>query len=290
MGRKMRVPFLGNAGTKRKTAFYLANERNKPLVTGENFAILRVSVAPRRFTVRFCPARVHTGSVVRDWRRPLGSEKSDVYLVCLGRLENTYSMFSVNLDEAIGLRRYGRTAKAHQVLSVAPALCQRLAQPLQSLLRAMLEHAKHFGTTPNLAPLDPENFQNARSQRVARFNDLLSNILLTRKSRFLHKISSLADLVDELDSNFASTVEELAGEESFQPERDWELLDAVHYDLNTCLREAVVLFKSFLHALPEAQLASFQAALEARSDALSDLIAARSRHLAHRRMAFLKGQ
>jgi hypothetical protein len=240
--------------------------------------------------VRFCPAWTLTGSVVRDWRTPLGSVKSAAYVVCVGRLENAYSMFSVNLDEAIGLRRYGRTCKAHQVLSVAPALCQRLARPLQSLLRAMLQHAKHFGTTPNLAPLDPENFQNSRSQRVARFNDLLSNILVTRKSRFLHKISALGDLVDNLDTSFESTVEELAGRESLQPEHDWELLDAVHYDLNTCLREAVVLFKSFLHALPDAQLASFQGALKAPSEPLTGLVVARSRHLAHRRMAFLKGQ
>lgn len=240
--------------------------------------------------MRFRPARLHAGSVVKDWRMPLGGDKSTAYLICVGRLENAYCMFSVNLDEAIGLRRYGRTSKAYQVLSVAPALCQRLALPLQSLLHAMQEHAKHFGITPNLAPLDPENFQNSKSQRVARFNDLLSSILLTRRSRFLHKISALTDLVEDLDSSFEFTVEELTGEDSLEPERDWELLDAAHYDLNTCLREAVVLFKSFLHALPDVQLASFQSTLETRSEALSDLVVARSRHLAHRRMAFLKGQ
>jgi hypothetical protein len=131
-------------------------------------------------------------------------------------------MFSVNLDEAFGMRCGGHTSKAFQVLAVAPELCQKLAHPLHSLLHAMLEHAKHFGTTPKLAPLDAANFQNPRSQHVPRFNDLFGKVLLMRKSQFLNKISTLADLANELDSSFESTVEELASSESLHPERDWD--------------------------------------------------------------------
>jgi hypothetical protein len=236
------------------------------------------------------PTQVPTGSVCQDWIRALSCGKSRTYLHSLRVLETAYAMFSVNLDEALGMRRNGRVCQAYQVLSVAPALCRRLASPLHSLLCAMLEHAKHFGTTPNVATLDAENFQNARSQRVARFNDLLSRILFTRKSQFLHKISALADLVDELDSSFASTSEELCERQPLHPERDWELLDSVHYDLNTCLRETAVLLKSFLHALPEAQVQDFEAALRAQSCVSPVSSTARARHLAHRRMAFLKRQ
>jgi hypothetical protein len=230
------------------------------------------------------------GSVSQDWRRALSSDKSRTYLNSVRTLETAYAMFSVNLDEAFGLRRGGRTAKAYQVLGVAPALCRRLASPMHSLLCAMLDHGKHFGTTPNLLPLDPENFQHSRSQRVARFSDLLCKILLTRRSQFLHKISALADLVEDLGSNFEMTIDDLCEERSLRPERDWELLDAVHYDLNTCLRESVVLFKSFLHALPDAQLAEFETNLHERLNGGPAPRLARSRHLDHRRIAFLKGQ
>jgi len=232
---------------------------------------------------------MHVDSVSHDWRMPLEGEKSYAYLSYSHRLETAYAMFSVNLNEAFGMRR-GRNSKAFEVLAVAPALCQRLAHPLYSLLQTMLDHAKHFGTIPNLAPLEAQNFQNSRSQRVALFNDLFSRILLTRKSQFVHKISALADLVDELDSSFESTAEELATGDSLHPDRDWEMLDSVHYDLNTCLREAIVLLKSFLHALPEAQLASFQSALQDQAASSCCPPAGRTRHLAHRRMAFLKGQ
>lgn len=234
-----------------------------------------------------------SGSVSQDWRKPLSSEKSRAYFHYVQTLETTYGMFSVNLNEAFEMRRWGRMSLAQEVLLVSPALCRRLAVPLSSLLRAMLEHAKHFGTGPNLLPLDADNFQHAKSQRAARRSDLLSRVLLTRKSQFLHKMATLSDLVEELNKGFEEGIAELQDEQSVCPEPQWHLLDAVHYDLNTCLRHAVVLFKSFLHALPEAQLPDFEAALAAHSCNISKEAAARARrerHLAHRRMAFLKGQ
>ena len=135
-------------------------------------------------------------------------------------------MFSVTLDEAIGMRRAGRLHMAYQLLAVTPALCSTLTCPLMSLLRAMTLHARHFGTTPSLASLDPHNFQRSKSQRVARS-------LLTRRSQFLHKISTQLELTEELGESFLTSVKEL---------------DASHYDRNTCLRESVVLRKCFLLA------------------------------------------
>ena len=203
-------------------------------------------------------------------------------------------MFSVTLDEAIGLRRSGRVQMAYQVLSVTPALCEKLTNSLLALLRAMTVHGRHFGTAPNLTSLDPGNFQQSRSQRVARFNGVFSHMLLTRRSQFLHKISTLMELSEELGSSFHDAVEELGDVTSLHMNRYWETLDAAHYDLNTCLRESVVLLKCFLLALPEKQLAEFRATLQQHSQAVRST--SRSRHsatvrnLAHRRLTPLKGQ
>ena len=205
-------------------------------------------------------------------------------------LETSYAMFSVNLDEAIGLRRNGRMSKAHQALSVTPALCKRLADLLESLLRAMLAHAKHFRTTPNLSPLDPENFQQPKSRRAASFNGICSRIFLSQRSQFLHKISTLLELVENLNESFSGAAEELSDPSSVQPELEWELLDASHYDLNTCLRESIVLLKCFLLALPDEQLLEFNAALHWAAIPSSSPLLAPKRHLAHRRMTLLKGQ
>ena len=232
----------------------------------------------------------HGGSVSQDWRKALSGEKSPAYVNYLQNLESDYTMFSVSLDEALGMQRAGRREHALLLLSLAPALCNRFSLPLRCLLGSMEKHAGYFGITPNILPLNPDNFQSSRSQRVARFNELLSRVLLTRKSQFINKISTLEDLVVDLERGFAATASELAADESVPPERDWDLLDAVHYDLNTCLRETAVLYKSFLHAMPAEQLAEFQTSLYDRCQAARERLAARPRHLAHRRIAFLKGQ
>jgi hypothetical protein len=233
---------------------------------------------------------LRAGSVSKDWRTPLSSEKNGAYLHVLERLETSYAMFSVNLDEALGMRRTGRLQKSFQVLSVAPALCERLSRPLLASLRAMLRHARHFGVTPNLAPLDPQNFHSAKSQRAARYNSLLGKILLTRRSQFVTKIEALADLTEELASGFQTNAESLTANDSLQPDRDWEFLDAAHYDLNTCLRETVVILKCFLHALSNRQLSQFQDFFREQLASSSSFVSVRDRSLAHRRMTLIKGQ
>lgn len=240
--------------------------------------------------MRFNLTASPTGSVSQDWRAPLSAEKSVTYLHTLRLFETSYAMFSINLDEALGLRRTGRLDKAYMALSVTPALCKRLAGNVQVLLRALLAHAKHFRITPNISPLDPDNFQQNASRRAAHFNRLCSHILLSQRSQFVHKISTLLELIEDLNTTFSSATSELNEFSSLQPERAWEMLDAAHYDINTCLREAIVLLKSFLHALPEEQLSEFNAALQKHAFAPSSRILVPKRRLAHRRMSLLKGQ
>jgi hypothetical protein len=238
--------------------------------------------------ITFTPLR--GGSVSQDWRSPLDMHKSRTYVDTLRGLETAYAMFSVNLDEAIGLHRIGHLEKSQQALSVTPALCRRLADPLLNVLRTMLSHAKHFRTVPNLSPLDPDNFQRAKSRRAASFNGICSRIFLSQRSQFLHKISTLLELVENLNQSFSGAAEELNDPSFMESEREWELLDASHYDLNTCLRESIVLLKCFLLALPDEQLLEFNAALDGVRITSASPVLAPKQHLAHRRMSLLKGQ
>ena len=240
--------------------------------------------------MRFNLTATRAGSVSQDWRAPLSSEKSVTYLHTLRLFETSYAMFSINLDEAFGLRRAGRLDKAYMALSITPALCKRLAGNVEVLLRALLAHAKHFHITPNISPLDPDNFQQNLSRRAAHFNRLCSHILLTQRSQFVHKISTLLELMEDVSIIFSSAASELHENGSLHPERAWDVLDASHYDINTCLRESIVLLKSFLNALPEEQLPEFNAALQKQAFSPATRILIPKRQLAHRRMSLLKGQ
>ena len=46
------------------------------------------------------------------------------------------------------------------------------------------------------------------------------------------------------------------------------MLDKGHFDLNTCLRESIVLLKSFLVVLPDEQVTAFKAAINFRFEGM----------------------
>jgi hypothetical protein len=197
-------------------------------------------------------------SVRDDWRAWLPDEKYRIFRTYVRDLEVSYNMLSVSLDEALELRHHGRFSKASQAVCVTPELCARFANPLVALLWSLSEHAKHYGTVPNAAPLDPANFLGARGQRIAFVSSLLCKVLLSQRLQFLHKISTLSEMVDDLNEDFCAAAAEIATS-SLVPDNLWEMVDATHYDLNTCFREAVVLLKSFLMAVPEVELEAFRA-------------------------------
>jgi hypothetical protein len=122
----------------------------------------------------------------------------------------------------------------------------------------MGEHAKHYGTVPNAAPLDSANFRGQLEQRSAKLNSLLSRVLLSQRAQFLYKIHVLEEMVEGLQQTFRSTAEELMSGVSIAPGSHWRALDAAHFDLNTCLRETIVILKSFFVALPDDEIEAFE--------------------------------
>lgn len=225
-------------------------------------------------------------SVQQDWRTCLPEEKAHVFQEHERHLESLYNMFSVSLNEAIELKLAGLRAKALCAISMSSQLCERLTWPLAGTLRALHDHAKHYGTVPNAAPLDPENYQGLRGQRSARISGLLDRVLFSHRLQFLHKVSTLQEIVEDLDRDFRDIAGEIAGGQSVDPERGWREMDLGHYDLNTCLRETIVLFKSFLVVLPTGQLGDFEKTVYVQSHfSGDDLVRAH-----HRRISAFAGQ
>lgn len=216
-------------------------------------------------------------------------DKLEVFQTQLQQLESPYAMFSISLNEVIGLREQGQIGKSCQAVYMVASLCTMMVQPLAALLRSLAEHARHFGTIPNTAPLDPENFHGARCQRVSRISGLVSKVLLTQRNRFFHKLTTLEELVENLERDFRASAEDLADVGAANSAALWQAVDDCHFDLNTCLRETTVLLKSFLMAVPMEQLPSFQNILQRQLRAAH----AREndpREVRHGRMASIGGQ
>jgi hypothetical protein len=229
-------------------------------------------------------------SVQQDWRAWLPEEKAVVFRDQESLLESLYNMFSVSLDEAIGLRQGGFRLKSLQALSMTSELCGLLTCPLAGMLRALRQHAKHYGTIPNAAPLDPANYQRHKGQRSARMSSLLNRVLLSHRLQFLHKVNTLEEMVEDLGRDFRLAAGDLTDGVSVHPEQLWEDVDADHYDLNTCLREAIVLLKSFLVVLPVDQLVAFQDTVCEQSRVPASNLPASQQVIRHRRISAIAGE
>jgi hypothetical protein len=204
------------------------------------------------------PPSARGPSVQADWRKWLPQEKAKVFFDLVQRLESVYAMFSVSLNDAIELGREGRFFKSVSAIRVSSELCRLFTTPLAGLLRALSQHAKYYGTIPNAAPLDPSNYVGLRAQRSARMSGLLNRVLLSHRLQFLHKVSTLGEMVEDLGKDFRNAADKLASGLAMDPGSMWDEVDVGHNDLNTCLRETIVLLKSFLIALPDDQLGAFQ--------------------------------
>src|SRR6266404_5615410 len=155
--------------------------KNK-LAFRKNFVIL-TNLSPRRSLVKDCDRPLTRGKSVKDdWRAWLPEAKAQVFDRQVQRLESSYVMLSVSLNE----------------------------------------------------------------------------VLLSQRLQFLHKISTLEEMVEDLGKDYRHAADDLAEGMALNPKKMWDEVDSDHYDLNTCLREAIVVFKSFLIALPESQLVAFQ--------------------------------
>ena len=229
-------------------------------------------------------------SVKDDWCAWLPREKDQAFTAFVRQLELSYNMLSVSLDEAFGFRRQGQFSKSYQAVCVTPDLASRLAGHMGAVLRALAGHAKHYGTVPNAAPLDAGNFLGAKVRRTARMSDLLSQVLLTQRSQFLHKIGTLEEMVSDLRRDFRFAVENLTAGSSAKPAAEWQVIDAAHYDLNTCLRETIVLLKSFFVVLENDQVVAFQHTVRAEGQASEPPRSLGDRRMRTRRMASVSGE
>jgi hypothetical protein len=232
-----------------------------------------------------CPPLSRGRCVQQDWRTNLPEDKALVFQEHERQLESLYNMFSVSLNEAIELKLAGLLAKALSAISMSSQLCGRMSRPLAGTLRALHEHAKHYGTVPNAAPLNPDNYHRLKGQRSARMSGLLDRVLFSQRLQFLHKVNTLEEMVEDLDRDFRSVASDLAGCLYPDPERGWQEVDAGHYDLNSCLRETVVLLKSFLVVLPAGQLGDFERTVHDQSQCSDGDLTRR-----HGRMGAFAGQ
>ena len=198
--------------------------------------------------------------VREDWLSSLPEEKDQLFESVRSEMESAYQITSIALNDLLTLCREDRLPPAVEQSAIVATLFDRVGRVLQAVLRAMSEHGRQFGTISMVVPLRPGFFRSANALRVARTNQLFSRVLFSAESRFFRKIRALLQIVSTLQKE----TQQLARTRPSQIAQSWDQLDELHYDLNTCLRETVITFKSFLWVLPAEEVAPFRRRLQSR--------------------------
>lgn len=197
-----------------------------------------------------------TKRVGDDWVSPLPREKTDVFEAVVQRWESTYAMMSVALDEAISLRVNGQLVCAHQQVWMAADLFDRVSRALMLACNVLALRGETVREVPSVEPLRTRFFRGDTAQSAASWNGILHHVTFGNRPRFVHKLRILSATVRELNAQFSETAGEIRDRLSVAPSNCWQKLDSLHYDFNTCLREAEIVLKSYLRTMPSEHLAA----------------------------------
>lgn len=197
-----------------------------------------------------------------EWLAGLPEDKQRAFAAAVGPMESGYAMFSIAVSESFSLRRSGSLVRAREQVSTTAGLMHRFTDQLSHLLEAIIVQARESAHTPRVAPLNPAFFRWPIARRQASWESAIDLLLPTRGLRFRRKLNVLLRSVNHLAGEFHHAAREISEGASVHPESHWEALDSLHYDMNTCFREAVVVLKSFLLGLSPEELNAFCHRLE----------------------------
>ena len=199
-----------------------------------------------------------SSSVHEDWFAWIPNEMDQLFDATRRELESSDFILSVSLDEALSLCIGGQIDSAKERANIIAGLFDRLVVRVRHVIGAIKDHGSHFGTLPNVKPLSPSNFRGATAQRVSMMNNLLAKVLFRERTRFFHKLYSLAEIVEDSQKEAHAIIDGISEGASQFPDRAWQQLEVLGYDLNTCMGETTVILKSFFCALPPEELETFR--------------------------------
>lgn len=204
-------------------------------------------------------------SVREEWLAGLPEDKQRAFQRVVTQIEASYAMFSIAVNESFSLRRSGALIRAREQVGTTASVMHRFTDQLSHLLETLMEQARLSNHWPRVAPLNPAFFRWPIVRRLASWEGALDLVVPTRSLRYRRKLSVLLRTVNHLAGEFHHAAREISEGSSVHPESHWEALDALHYDLNTCLRETIVVLKSFLLGLSPDSMDAFCAHLEGKN-------------------------
>jgi hypothetical protein len=200
-------------------------------------------------------------TVADDWIASLPRDKREVFEAVIHDWESYHGMLSVALDDAITQRGAGKLVSARQQVTVSADLLALLTAKLVHSCQSADKRSRSIQSVPAVNPLHSEFFRGDTGRSAATRSAILHQVLFPERQRFHQKVKILGETTQRIAEEFIAAAEDIAHAVSASPLGAWEELESLHDDFTTCLRECEVLLKTFLRAVPVAQLSAFQAQL-----------------------------
>jgi len=192
-------------------------------------------------------------TVRRDWFEQLPWEMHEVFSTTRTELENCDVILSVALDEALGLCAQSEFDKAKELAELIKGLFDQLARHLLLVIGAIEEHIQHSSIAPNVISVDPASFRSSMAQRLALINSLLVRLVFRARPRLTHKLHVLRDIIEELQLQTRERTIRIRSGVTDSPAKRWHEIEALAYDLSTCLGETTIIFFSYDSAPTESE-------------------------------------
>lgn len=202
-------------------------------------------------------------TVNEHWLAELPEERQQLFDSLRMQWEEFYAMLSVALNDAIALRSDGTLIRAREQAAFAAQLAVRLSNALLPAIAALQERSATDDSLPPVEPLRSHHFRGETAREAASWNLLLHWLWPARRSRFALKTRKLDETVTELTHQFREYATEIAEGTCVEPEEGWKTLEILHYDLNTSMRETLVVLKSYLLTTSGDGFAAFRGLVQA---------------------------
>ena len=201
-------------------------------------------------------------TILSVWLGRLSAERAAVFEPSVRELETGYSLISIALDDGLSRSEAGELRASRAAADLCGALAERHATLLCGALETMERRSRHFGTLPEVDPLDPETFRTEAARTASFWNAVLHRVLFSARQRWFHKLRTLEEILWDVRESFLETAGELAEGVTVAPAQDWARLEQTHDDWNTCLRETTILLKCLLTTLAPGEVEELRRELE----------------------------
>ena len=201
-------------------------------------------------------------TILSLWLGRLSAEQAAVYEPSVRALETGFSLIGFALQEGLEHKDTGSLRASREAAELAGELAGRHGALLYGAVVTMERRSRHFGTLPEVDPLDPETFRSDAARTESMWNAMLHRMLFSARQRWFHKLVTLKEILWDVRETFLETAGELAEGVSLEPMKGWALLEQTHDDWNTCLRETTILLKCLLTALAPGEVEELRRELE----------------------------